>query len=613
MEKLLSLEPEFERTGEQRVQLIDRSTLRLQKTASSGALDYIRSVQPMPGHRTVLVLAMSASEYYGANRNGDAFSEKPIMVGNQYAIAPGETLVDWHHTFMNGHVFAHHVNKDPAQSKGKILASFYNDVMHRVELLVAVNEAKLPDVVAKIDAGDFPAVSMGCRIPYDVCSICGNRAPTRAQYCEHVNNMNPQFGMNKLLSDGRRCFVWNPRTNLFDISFVFRPADKIGYTMLKVADTPYVISSAEAAEIRKTAAEKSALLLKVSDIDKIVGGTIVDPAQLSAPWDYPVLDSVIHLINGTHKDIAANCACPERDNEMYELGANGGTVSDLFAGLDNKGSVPTARDFYGVLCGNTRTPMNSAVAKSVGSWIGPIAQALSSVPGVLDMLLDSLQAGDGEINIHIKKIASFLEDRPLAKDLLLRSYKGPDFGSVTGMNESNPHVHSAPNELLHYTDPATGRVMTTTRRAAEEADVSNLKNEAIETGIAAGGLGLSALLLGSGMIGRKARAAAVLPIGLGIWGLPKFYDSRQADSITTDEGVVVPANTEFARAKQAESQLSSWPYVIAGLIKNSQWHATIKVAGDAAQARLISQSAAGVDTDMASLLSAAASCCYTTR
>lgn len=614
MDKLLQLEPDFETTGETRVQLVDRRDTHLYKLASEGALDYIKNVQPIPGHRVVLVLAMSASEYYGANRNGDAFSEGPIMVNGEYAIAPGESLVDWHHTFMQGNVFAHHVNKDPAQGKGKIIATFYNKRMHRVELLVSVDETKLPDVIAKIDGGQFPAVSMGCKIPYDVCSICGNRAPTRAQYCEHVNNMNPMFGMNKLLSDGRRCFVWNPRTNLFDISFVFRPADKIGYTMMKVADTPYVIGSAAEAESLKSAAEKSALLLKLSDIDKIIDGSVADINDLSATWEPPVLGALVNMIDSRHDTLRTNCACPVRDDSMHEMGSAGLTSRDIFNTMQQKGTVPTARDFYGLLCGQTGQSVDPRIAAAVGKWIGPIAQALSSVPGVLDQLVDALQSGDPvSVRIDMNKVAAFLEDRPLAKDMLLRTYKGPDVAALTGMNESQPNAHKNPNNLLHYTDPATGRTLVTTRRAAEEADVSNLRNEAIETGVAAGGLGLSALLLGSGMLGRGTRVAAALPVAAGIWGLPKFYESRQADTINTDEGVAIPANTEFARAKSASQALDSWPYIVAGLIKNAQWAPAVKIAGDRAQSILIAELINGGDPGMPELLSAAARCRYSAR
>lgn len=59
-----------------------------------------------------------------------------------------------------------------------------------------------------------------CRVPFDVCSICGNRAKTRATYCDHLNNH-----MNKVLPDGQRVYAVNTMPKFFDISKVTIPAE----------------------------------------------------------------------------------------------------------------------------------------------------------------------------------------------------------------------------------------------------------------------------------------------------------------------------------------------------------------------------------------------------
>ena len=226
----------------------------LQKTASE-AEQWASSISAVPGKTFILVLAMGASEFYGPNRNGDAFSEKELK--------------NSHHTFeTNAHVFKSHVNKDPAKSFGKVLKSFYNDDMHRVELILEIDNNKAPDIVTKINSGNSVAVSMGCKIKYDVCSICGNKAPTRAQYCTHLKNE-----LNTIYPDGRIVCADNPNPKFFDISVVWRPADKTGYMLKKVASArEYGGSSAWLAEKVAARVTLARYLNKAAEIEKLVSG-----------------------------------------------------------------------------------------------------------------------------------------------------------------------------------------------------------------------------------------------------------------------------------------------------------------------------------------------------
>ena len=225
-----------------------------EKTASE-AESWASSITETPGKTFILVLAMGANEFYGPNRNGDAFKESELKKSHQ--------------TFeTNAHVFKSHVNKDPAKSLGKVLKSFYNDEMHRVELVLEIDNTKAPDTVEKINSGSSVAVSMGCKIKYDVCSICGNKAPTRAQYCTHLRNE-----LNKIYSDGRIVCADNPNPKFFDISIVWRPADKTGYMLKKVAsDRELGGSSAWLAEKLAARVTLARYLNKAAEIEKLVSG-----------------------------------------------------------------------------------------------------------------------------------------------------------------------------------------------------------------------------------------------------------------------------------------------------------------------------------------------------
>lgn len=98
-----------------------------------------------------------------------------------------------------------------------------------------------------------------CRVSHDICSFCGNKAPSRQQYCESTENgghckaggLKDNIGSLVEIDGGiHHLHADNPDPTFFDISHVYRPADRIAYTMgmLKAAghDT---MGGAELAEV----------------------------------------------------------------------------------------------------------------------------------------------------------------------------------------------------------------------------------------------------------------------------------------------------------------------------------------------------------------------------
>jgi len=225
MIKLLDFAP-FDQTGEPTVRLLPKSSSHGVKIASSGAfapeiVNFISSLKPTLNKLYALINAMGASEFFSCNRNGDAFYE--------------DALKKYHPTFVSkGHPYMHHINKDPNKAYGKVVFSAYNDLMHRVELIVEYDTTKLDQkFVEKINNGEMVNVSMGCKVDADYCSICGNRAKTPADYCEHLTS-NP--GLNRMLPDGRKAFAINRDPEFFDISIVTIPADPTARVLAKLAN-----------------------------------------------------------------------------------------------------------------------------------------------------------------------------------------------------------------------------------------------------------------------------------------------------------------------------------------------------------------------------------------
>jgi hypothetical protein len=246
----------------------------LTKQAAHSAIEnYVNSMlEPKGGKSYLHINAMGAGEYYGSNKNGDYF--------------PEEQLIRFHKSFEEfGYVYRHHVNKDPAKSMGKVIFAVYNHDMHRVELIAEIDNKLGEDILSRIEAGDFPFTSMACKTPFDVCSLCGNRAHTRNEYCEHLSGQ-----LNKLLPDGRKIMAINSAPlKFFDISIVIRPADITSSVLRKVAsEEEFTVGSAEVAESeginasfeKQAATIKQAALNKLADLIKeIDDGLVIDASD----------------------------------------------------------------------------------------------------------------------------------------------------------------------------------------------------------------------------------------------------------------------------------------------------------------------------------------------
>ena len=184
------------------------------KTASEGSL--LDDIKQKPGHAYLHVIAMGAGDYYSSNNNGDFFYEKDLL--------------SYFKTFETAGVFVQHFNKDPDKSIGKVLKAIYNNDMHRVELAIEISEKKSPEFYNRIKSGERIKVSMGVKVPSEMCSYCG--AITKgslANRCEHL-----KFRMHDIMPNGQKVYAINmPPMNFFDISIVRKPADLQGYALFQ--------------------------------------------------------------------------------------------------------------------------------------------------------------------------------------------------------------------------------------------------------------------------------------------------------------------------------------------------------------------------------------------
>ena len=355
----------------------------------------------------VHILALGAGEAYSANRNADFF--------------PEQNLIEYHKTFETSpaHIFRNHVNKDPSIAIGKVIFSTYNKRMRRVELIAWISKDRGADVVERIERGEFPATSMACTTPYDVCSICGNKAHTRQEYCEHLSSE-----LGRMYPDGRKVMALNSAPlKFFDMSVVIRPADVTSAVLQKVASASSpVVGSAEMAEVFGLT-EKTASIAKLSELIKEVeGGSMVDSsdnlADIMAKVSDPGHETIPHL-------------------NRFQLG-------EVLQGMAHLGISPSIA-FLADMIGHKLVGEDAlGVGRVVESYIG--ANGLDKIP-LHEGTSDKDNVNPGVISVlapHVKS-ASLLPDYVTHRAVM---YDGDTYipGTNVGYIGNGPHIEETPSE-----------------------------------------------------------------------------------------------------------------------------------------------------------------------
>lgn len=268
---------------------IDKITNSLMKTASNSyspeLMRVILSLKKKPGVYYVVINALGSEEVWGANGNGDDFPRKGLShlslrtdmsTTNDY----GYKTFEYYSKF-----FKHHVNKPDSPSYGEVIFSYWNATMDRVELIVGIDEIKGKSTIDNLENGVDVAVSMGCKVKYDRCSICNNKAATRKQYCKHAKNYLGKVidrdlaekwsrELGKPILPGTKVTVHNDYPKFFDISEVITGADRVCYVLGKAASQGHIYYSADIADaygMTDEVFDKIAQVKKQGDIDKQVG------------------------------------------------------------------------------------------------------------------------------------------------------------------------------------------------------------------------------------------------------------------------------------------------------------------------------------------------------
>jgi len=246
------------------------------KRASTSFLSELDNLQIAEDEVPVHLIALGATEMYGPNRNGDGFK-----------VAACRT---YHPTFTKFAKFYRNHRNKPAEGHpnyGQVKLSAFNEDMGRVELIVLLNASEkaakrngglLADVeLEKLANGEDLSVSMAARVPLDVCSYCKNSAKTRAEYCGPekcaAGGCRDKLAqLVRVAGDLHHLHVDNPDPTWFDISRVYRPADRIAY-------------GGRATYVTKEASDRDILQLQME---------VVKSASVTAPLDVLIYSDCSH-------------------------------------------------------------------------------------------------------------------------------------------------------------------------------------------------------------------------------------------------------------------------------------------------------------------------------
>lgn len=348
----------------------------LEKRAGSEFADLARHIKLAAGEIPLHLIAMGSTEHYGPNRNGDGFGMDELRKHAQ--------------TFVKDAMFyRNHKNKNPRKSYGVVKLAYVNEAMGRIELLAALNATKeaakrnggfiADDEMSLLDAGKDLPVSMACKVAHDVCSICGNKARNRTEYCKSAEEggscdlFGCVNGLTKVANDGRIQFVHNPGPSFFDISKVGRNADPIAWG--SVAD--YLQKAASADDHVLGGAELAEQYGIVPPLSMALHG-VADPAvrhQIKLAYQLAELeDEISNSQYGSRRDNALALAFHSDVQPPLDIEPLGKVGSEQFAAgmqaLARQNVLLSTRDFAGLFSGGDSVKAASLADQMSGALPG---------------------------------------------------------------------------------------------------------------------------------------------------------------------------------------------------------------------------------------------------
>lgn len=525
----------------------------------------IKGIDTRPIHTEVFNLEVEDDNSYcvnsiathNSNRNGDYFPRKDLKLNYKNF----ETTFDDKGKINGGAlIFKHHKNKlnQGHPWYGIVRKAFYNDRMDRVELLLEVDNEKAPDIIEKIKNGEDVAVSMGVKIPYDICSLkeCSKKSPRVSEYCDHL-----KYDMGTILPDGRKIYAINGEydynehkkpLNFFDISFVFRPADQTGYMLKKVANHSCqgpVVGSAFLAEKYARESKIAEDLKKLSVLYKYVRG---DVSALKED------DGSLKLIDKFRKNGLDNIVAKMEPLSSEKIDAlSKYPMNEVLSTLSKANIILTTPEFVQLIIKKLAgIDVPKRVLEMIASLQAEIFEDLSENPEKVEEFSSLPMFNEVSSNPNIEKIIEDIKDnRDTSDEGLLKKADVQLLRSALDVGTMFPTSPLAKGmtQTETYIDPM-GRTYMASRDAIEEAQFWEMIQRVTAD------FGTSLALAGTYALLRNRQnkpAKVIAPIALlssalmAAKGVKDYLGRDEIGDIVTQSGERIPSGTIMMEKKNA--------------------------------------------------------------
>lgn len=353
----------------------------LHKQASIFEKEY-DAFERKPRHTYIHLISVAAGDYYGPNSRADFYNgtsyrhtfPHPEKNATSYIDLDGGIEKYHNKTFMQhgGAYTEHFSSRDGAQPQGYIVAAKVNPDMHRGELIIGVKTDLWRDDIEQLAKGHPMKFSIGCDAAHDICSYCGRVAHTENEHCDHY-----KYHRGQINDEGHQYYVISDKTLYHDISRVASPAEKIAFSIKKVAAAtdfikwePHPLHPASMSMLLKTAhgQERWDTLQKLSKIEK----------EIIATAEQGALDRNIVQFFKQHKNASDSMDSAAELKKFMQYSRE----NQFLGALEERKCVLTPEDFLKLFLPEQCGCVDGADAESLRKHLPGVFSELSASPDV---------------------------------------------------------------------------------------------------------------------------------------------------------------------------------------------------------------------------------------
>ena len=176
------------------------------------------------------------------NKNGDMFTSAELK--RAYT------------SFVGCNLFLDHKTTSVRDAVGKVVAAEYiendpNSEHPYVATLIKIDAVNRPDIASMVKTGTIDSVSMGASVQESTCSVCGNTASRKEDFCIHLQPQNIGRIDNET---GKVCCSINSGVEFTELSLVSVPADPTArmHQVFAEAKDNMKVTAAPAEELQAT-------------------------------------------------------------------------------------------------------------------------------------------------------------------------------------------------------------------------------------------------------------------------------------------------------------------------------------------------------------------------